>query len=588
MPPLTDDEWAEMALELPDMDSSVIQKYLQNREALISEEKKQRSDYSFRQGLSPIAKKACEIVSRIRAEEMQTTWTSALEEELAQQMTTTVFPGMMFSLAKEKMESTKLWKIVTRMPKGALLHAHCDAMVDFDYLLELVLNTPGMHVACHTSHLATAEARKEQVVDIVFRAAANTSSSLWKEDYVPGTFVLMTQAAHEFPEGGRAGFLQWLKSRCIINQTDAVEQHHGVAEIWRKFVKCFEAIGAIIHYEPIWRAFLQRLMNQLVADGVYWVEIRFAWPLNYCREGSEVPEPDYNHMFQVIEEEVAKFQATEAGEPFWGLRMIWTTLRGLGTRSVVENMDDCITTKMAWPHLLAGYDLVGPEDVGRPLADLLPELFWFRKQCAQEGVNIPFFFHAGETLGDGDSTDNNLFDALLLGTRRIGHAFSLFKHPRLIEAVKDKRILVESCPISNEILRLTGSIQQHPLPALLARGVPCSLCNDDPAILGQGTEGMSHDFWQALQGWENLGLAGLGSLAENSVRWAAFEDQDTEAWTRDVRSASVGAGIKSARLRQWAVQWEHFCLWIVTEYGDKYGDGVDDVVGAGGLEKNQA
>lgn len=51
----------------------------------------------------------------------------------------------------------------------------------------------------------------------------------------------------------------------------------------------------------------------------------------------------------------------------------------------------------------------------------------------------------------------------------------------------------------------------HPLPALIARGVPAALANDDPALLGQGTSGMTHDFWQALQGWENLGLAGLVS-----------------------------------------------------------------------------
>ncbi|KAK0728510.1 adenosine deaminase family protein [Lasiosphaeria miniovina] len=569
MPPISDEDWADVvSKELPSKDDAVIQKYLQNRQALIDEEKKQRSDYTFRQRLSPIAKKACDIVDRIRDHEKQTVWTSEVEEQIAQQVAVTVHPGMMFSLAKEKMESTNLWKIVRRMPKGALLHSHCDAMVDFDYILELLLTTPGMHIACPGSHLATAEARKEEGVSIQFRAINHTEGSLWKDDYKPGTFVLMTKAADDYPDGGRSGFLEWLKSRCTINQADALEQHHGVAEIWRKFVKCFEVIGAMIHYEPIWRAFLQRLMSQLVEDGVYWVEIRFAWPPNYCREGCEEPEPDYNHMFQVIEEEVAKFQATEAGQTFWGLRMIWTALRGLGSRPIVQSMDDCIATKLAWPHLLAGFDLVGPEDAGRPLADLLPELFWFRKQCALEGANIPFFFHAGETLGDGDSTDQNLFDALLLGTRRIGHGFSLFKHPRLIDAVKDKRILVESCPISNEILRLTGSIMQHPLPALLARGVPCALCNDDPAILGQDTAGMTHDFWQALQGWENLGLAGLGSLAENSVRWAAFEDQDSEAWTRDIRVATVGGGTKAAHLRQWAVEWELFCVWIVTEYGE--------------------
>lgn len=37
---------------------------------------------------------------------------------------------------------------------------------------------------------------------------------------------------------------------------------------------------------------------------------------------------------------------------------------------------------------------------------------------------------------------------------------------------------------------------------------------------------------------------------------------------RDIRAASVGAGVKASRLQQWAVEWERFCLWIVTEYGD--------------------
>jgi len=128
---------------------------------------------------------------------------------------------------------------------------------------------------------------------------------------------------------------------------------------------------------------------------------------------------------------------------------------------------------------------------------------------------------------------------------------------------------VESCPISNEVLRLCASVMSHPLPALLARGVSCSLCNDDPAILGQDTAGMTHDFWQALQGWDNLGLAGLGSLAENSVRWAAFEDQNAAAWVNDIKEASLGNGVRAERMKQWSVEWEQFCLWIVTEYGDE-------------------
>lgn len=37
------------------------------------------------------------------------------------------------------------------------------------------------------------------------------------------------------------------------------------------------------------------------------------------------------------------------------------------------------------------------------------------------GLDIPFLFHAGETLGDGSPEDQNLYDAILLGTKRIGH-----------------------------------------------------------------------------------------------------------------------------------------------------------------------
>lgn len=57
------------------------------------------------------------------------------------------------------MEKTKLWQIVRKMPKGALLHAHMDAMVDFDYLFNVLLATKGMHIYC-AQHLGSEEARE--------------------------------------------------------------------------------------------------------------------------------------------------------------------------------------------------------------------------------------------------------------------------------------------------------------------------------------------------------------------------------------------------------------------------------------------
>jgi adenosine deaminase CECR1 len=277
--------------------------------------------------------------------------------------------------------------------------------------------------------------------------------------------------------------------------------------------------------------------------------------LVYYREGSEIPDPDYDHMFRVIGEEVATFRAADPGRSFWGLRLIWSTIRGQDPRSIIEDADNCIAAKIVWPDLVAGYDLAGPEYLGRPLADLLPELFWLRKQCAGEGIQLPFFLGAGECLGDGDITDGNLFDALLLGTRRIGNALSLYKHPRLIEAIRDKRILVEACLVDN--------VMHHPLPALLAQGVPCALFSDHPGNLsGQdGTAQMTDTLWQAVQAWDSMDLAGLGSLAENSVRWAAFEDQDAETWYVDSLSLLFNMELFCKCKQQWTPP--YWCRFLV-------------------------
>ena len=571
-------DW-ELEEGLPQMGDQFIQKYLQGRAALIEQEKQSRSDAAFRLSLSPMAAEAGAIVSRIRAEERRTVWTNEYEDSLAKdgnEGECSVYPGMMFSLAREMMETTKLWRIVKKMPKGALLHAHMDAMIDVEWLIDEALGTEGMCMEAGQG-LQSLEAREKG--DILFKYAKSlpsSTASIWSKAYQSGQLVSLKEAAESFPESGCIGFKAWFKDRCTITSQDSLKHHLGFHEIWRKFGQCFPVLNSLIFYEPIFRASIRHMLKELLDDGIRWVDFRLAFRFEYRKEGCEDPEDGYEEMFRVFSEEVEKFQSSDEGNGFWGCRFIWTTLRLFGKRDIVESMKECISVKQAYPDLVAGFDLVGQEDMGRPLADLTPELFWFRKRCVEEGVDIPFFFHAGECLGDGDETDENLFDAILLGTRRIGHGFSLYKHPLLIEQVKAKSILIESCPISNEVLRLTSSILGHPLPALLARGVPCALSNDDPALLGHGRNGLTHDFWQALQGWENLGLEGLGSLAENSVRYAAFSpDQTTKEWVRDIKNGVSGNGIRASRMHDWRTEWDKFCEWIVMEFAVDYGSDTD-------------
>ena len=566
---LNDEDW-EREEGVPTLDEPFIQKYLDGRDALIAQEKRQRSDHAFRETLSPMAAEAAAIVSAIRFEEQQTLWNREYEDNLAKQEDYDVHPGMMFSLAKGRMEGSKLWKIVKKMPKGALLHCHLGAMGDLDYMFEEALKTEGFCVSADAP-LTTPEAMENAAFRFRYVPTATGSSpTLWSDSYQPHDWIPISKAADSFPNGGRVGFIQCLKSRVTISPEESLHHHLGINEIWRKFTTCFPILHSLFKYEPLFRKFIRNVLSQLHEDGIKWVDIRTDFITPFFREGRAEPDVGYESMMAVMEQELEAFKASDEGNGFWGARIIWTAIRSKGTKDIVEDMKECIRIKQLFPDLICGYDLVGQEELGRPLADLVPELFWFKKRCMEEGVDIPFFFHAGETLGTGDEVDENIFDAVLLGTRRIGHGFSLYKHPLLIDMVKDKKILIESCPVSNEVLRLTSGIMSHPLPALLARGVPCSLCNDDPSLLGQGGSGMTHDFWQALQGWENLGLEGLASLADNSVRWASFDDCTAKEWVQEIKDGAFGTGIRAQRMKEWAKEFEKFCSWVVMEFGPEH------------------
>lgn len=270
----TNEEWEEISQGIPKTTDPFLEQYLNGRTNLINQEQTTRSDASFRASLSPIAQRACTIVDRIRQQEKETVWTPKLEEDLAvQHCDRTFYPGMMFMLAKDRMEGTKLWDIVRRMPKGALLHAHMDAMVNFDFILAELLKMPGMHMSAEQP-LTSPDAMENAELVFRYRAQEHTDTDVWKDGYEANKFELLTKVADEFPEGGREGFLNWLKSRCTLHLSDSHEQHHGVDAIWHKFVKCFVVVGSIIHYEPMWRIFLRRLMSVLKADGVSWAELR--------------------------------------------------------------------------------------------------------------------------------------------------------------------------------------------------------------------------------------------------------------------------------------------------------------------------
>jgi aminodeoxyfutalosine deaminase len=120
--------------------------------------------------------------------------------------------------------------------------------------------------------------------------------------------------------------------------------------------------------------------------------------------------------------------------------------------------------------------------------------------------------HAGETTGP-----ETVWDALTsLHAERIEHGITSVQDPRLLAHLAEHQITLDVCPTSNVALKVVPDLAVHPLPALVAAGVPVSINTDDPPMFGTD---LNHEYAAAA---DLLGLdeAGVADLARAAVRGA--------------------------------------------------------------------
>ncbi len=88
--------------------------------------------------------------------------------------------------------------------------------------------------------------------------------------------------------------------------------------------------------------------------------------------------------------------------------------------------------------------------------------------------------HAGEVAGAGSV--RGALEAL--GADRLRHGIRAVEDPGLVRELAGRGTVLDVCPISNLQTKAVASLDEHPLPALVAAGVPCSISTDDPAMFG--------------------------------------------------------------------------------------------------------
>ena len=153
------------------------------------------------------------------------------------------------------------------------------------------------------------------------------------------------------------------------------------------------------------------------------------------------------------------------------------------------------------PDGLVSFGLGGPE-AGVPRPQFKP---YFDKARAAGLHSVP---HAGETGGP-----ETIWDALRdLGAERIGHGIAAARDPELMSYLADNGIVLEVCPTSNVRTRAVSSLDEHPLPALVAAGVPVTINSDDPPMFGTTIE-EEYAVAARLLCLDAAGMAGLARAA---------------------------------------------------------------------------
>ena len=159
------------------------------------------------------------------------------------------------------------------------------------------------------------------------------------------------------------------------------------------------------------------------------------------------------------------------------------------------------------------------------------------EMAAAEGLHR--VAHAGEEGGP-----DYVREALdLLGVERIDHGNRALEDPELVARLRDERVPLTVCPLSNVALKGVPRIEDHPLPRMLELGLVATVNSDDPAYFGGGIDANL----AALRTTLGMTDDDLAVLATNSFDAAFVDEVDRARWLGQVRdwqrsngSASIG------------------------------------------------
>lgn len=254
------------------------------------------------------------------------------------------------------------------------------------------------------------------------------------------------------------------RNRIALPGGDAVGLRDAyVFRSFRDFLRLYVLVSRCVVTVDDLREAITDLARRHAQMGVRYAEVTFT-PLTHRARGVSA---------DVLWAGLAEGRAEAQREHGVAYRWVFDVVRST-PQQAEATVDFAIGMDARDPGSVAGVGVGGPEADHYPMEAIGRA---FDRARAMGFASLP---HAGENAGAA-----SIWTAVRrLGADRIGHGVRALEDPALVEHLREHEVALEVCPGSNVALGVAPSYAQHPLPTLMAQGVPVSLGSDDPPMFG--------------------------------------------------------------------------------------------------------
>lgn len=281
------------------------------------------------------------------------------------------------------------------------------------------------------------------------------------------------------------------------------------------FIQAFREVTRLLTTPDDYELAAGRMMQHLASQGIIHAEVYVSVGVIYMWRNHD-PEA-FEPIFAALE------RARERARSELGLSLYWIfdAVRHFTVPEAERVFRKAAEMRAEYPAII-GIGLGGDERRcgSEPFRGLYEE-------ARRAGLRLTN--HAGETTGP-----EAIWEALSIGSERIGHALSAAQDETLLQELKTRSVGLELNPTSNVRTGVCPSFAGHPLRRYLEMGLLVTLNSDDPAFFGSdlANEYLLAHTQQAFTCDE------LRRLAANSFRASFLPESEKSAWLARIESAS--------------------------------------------------